>query len=104
MKPLTVIYNSFVNRNLNTVRAIARNHGDPLDRPKHMARYAQYCLYKHEKGVFSYVKWIMRRFQFEFHLFRSSMQIWFIECYLKLFNRGKSKAIINMMKDGLENV
>lgn len=69
-----------------------------------MARYAQYCLYKHDRGLFSYIKWIIRRFQFEFHLFRSSMQFWFIECYLKLFNREKSKEILNMMNVGLENV
>ncbi|XP_037034895.1 uncharacterized aarF domain-containing protein kinase 5 [Bradysia coprophila] len=93
----------FVVRNLNTVRAIARNHGDPLDRPKHMARYAQYCLYKHDRGLFSYFKWILRRFQFEFHLFRSSMQFWFIECYLKLFNRDKSNEILNMMNAGLDD-
>lgn len=91
-------------RNLNTVRAIARNHGDPLDRPKHMARYAQYCLYKHDRGVFSYLKWFVRRFQFEFQLFRSSLQFWFVECYLKLFNRQKSKEILNLMNVGQEHV
>lgn len=94
----------FVVRNLNTVRAIARNHGDPLDRPKHMARYAQYCLYQHDRGLVSYFKWIVRRCQFEFHLFRSSMQFWFLECYLKMFNREKSKKILDMMNAGLENV
>ncbi|KAJ6644157.1 putative aarF domain-containing protein kinase 5 [Pseudolycoriella hygida] len=94
----------FVVRNLNTVRAIARNHGDPLDRPKHMARYAQYCLYKHDRGIVSYFKWIIRRCQFEFHLFRSSMQFWFAQCYVKLFNREKSKEILTLITAGVEDI
>lgn len=74
-------------RNLNTIRAVARNHGDPLDRPVHMARYAQKCIYKYEKGKFSSLKWLMRRIKFEIHLFRLTFTFWCIKTYLGLLNK-----------------
>lgn len=73
----------FFFRNLNTIRAIARNHGDPLDRPAYMARYAQKCIYKYEKGFFSSFKWLKRRITFEIQLLRVSLNFWCIKTYLK---------------------
>lgn len=55
-------------RNLNTIRAIGREHGDPVDRPKLMARYAQSCLYRNENRCVGLVKWLFRRARFEYCL------------------------------------
>lgn len=57
----------FVVRNLNTVRAIAREHGDPVDRLAVMARYAVSCIYR-ERGFFKFFYWLNHRIRFEYYL------------------------------------
>lgn len=76
-------------RNLNTIRAIARNHGDPIDRPSHMAKYAQKCIVKYEKSSIATIKWIWRRLRFEFHLLKSTMIFWCIRTYLNVLTKLK---------------
>lgn len=88
-------------RNLNTIRAIARHHGDPVDRPVFMAKYAQRCIYKNEKFSFvQSIKWLMRRISFDFHLLKMSMKFWFIRNYLDMLkfvgrSAADSDAILN---------
>lgn len=81
-------------RNLNTIRAIARHHGDPLDRPIYMAKYAQRCIYRTEKFKFmQHIKWLIRRIKFDFHLLKVSFQFWIIQKYLNaLAMSGRSSA------------
>lgn len=55
-------------RNLNTVRAIGRMHGDVVNRPKVMAQYAQKCIYRNYHSVKGYFKWLYRRLYFEYSL------------------------------------
>lgn len=91
----------FIVRNLNIIRAIARTHGDPIDRPKHMARYAHKCLYKNEMHGFRQIKWIAKRLQFEFALFKLSLQFWFMRIYLKIITKlgGSSNADVKKLFD-----
>lgn len=73
----------FFHRNLNTVRSIARGHGDPIDRPTHMAKFAQRCLYS--SGGVSFInhfKWLVRRIRFDYHLLKMRMHFWLIRTYL----------------------
>lgn len=55
-------------RNLNTIRAISRQHGDVVDRPRTMARYAQHCIYDNYSSIRSYIFWCYRRLIFEYNL------------------------------------
>lgn len=88
-------------RNLNTIRAIARHHGDPVDRPTYMAKYAQRCIYNTSKFNFiQKIKWVIRRIKFDFHLAKMSFQFWLIRAYLdalKFLGRSSvdSKTILN---------
>lgn len=88
-------------RNLNTIRAIARQHGDPLDRPLYMAKYAQKCIYnKQRDGIIRQFKWIFRRIRFDYHLLQARLQFWFIRMYLNVLlllssSTTNSSAILN---------
>lgn len=94
-----------IHRNLNTIRAIARHHGDPVDRPTYMAKYAQRCIYKMDKFSFiQRIKWLIRRIEFDFHLFKISLQFWFIRTYLDTLSRlglsaADSKTIMHLYDD-----
>lgn len=70
----------FIVRNLNIVRAIARDHGDLVDRPKIMARCAIANLWK-DGNIFSAMR---RKIHFEFRLWKLFMEFWMIRNYLKL--------------------
>ncbi|XP_062540502.1 uncharacterized aarF domain-containing protein kinase 5-like [Armigeres subalbatus] len=81
----------FVIRNLNMIRAIAREHGDPVDRPKVMARGALAALRNKSEGVGSFFFSIFRTINFEYQLWKSSFQFWIANSYLKLLIRlGRS--------------
>ncbi|EDV39312.1 uncharacterized protein Dana_GF25249 [Drosophila ananassae] len=84
----------FVVRNLNTVRGISRQHGDVVDRPRVMARYAQKCLYKHsDKSALQYVRWLGRRVYFEYCLFLSAFKLQLIDWYFNvLYLVGRAPA------------
>ncbi|XP_048509948.1 uncharacterized aarF domain-containing protein kinase 5 isoform X2 [Athalia rosae] len=72
-------------RNLNTIRAIAREHGDPINRYRALARLAvsgkhrtnNRTLWKKLAGTTSYV-W------FETRLWTQSIRLWFINIYIKI--------------------
>ncbi|KXJ79918.1 hypothetical protein RP20_CCG027554 [Aedes albopictus] len=81
----------FVLRNLNTIRAIAREHGDPVDRPKVMARCALAALRQSSVGLRGFFRSVFRRINFEYQLWKSSFQFWLVSSYLKLLTRlGRS--------------
>ncbi|XP_065086804.1 uncharacterized aarF domain-containing protein kinase 5 [Ochlerotatus camptorhynchus] len=81
----------FVLRNLNTIRAIAREHGDPVDRPKVMARCAIAALRQTNRGITGFFRSIFRRINFEYQLWKCSFQFWLVSSYLKLLTRlGRS--------------
>lgn len=72
----------FIVRNLNIVRAIAREHGDLVDRPKIMARFAISNLFTASDGnVFRYMT---RKIHFEFRLWKLFMEFWIMRNYLKM--------------------
>ncbi|XP_055611727.1 uncharacterized aarF domain-containing protein kinase 5 [Uranotaenia lowii] len=77
----------FVIRNLNTIRSIARDHGDPVDRPKVMARGAIAALGSAHQGVRRFFYGTFRRINFEYQLWKASFQFWFVSTYLKLLTR-----------------
>lgn len=81
----------FIVRNLNTVRAIAREHGDPIDRPRVMAQHAVSCINRGRGGVFSFIGYAFRRMRFEIQLFRMTFRYWFAQAYLRLLvNMGRA--------------
>lgn len=86
--------NLFSSRNLNTIRAIARQHGDPVDRATFMAQYAQRCIYTGQKfSIIQNIKWFILRVKFDFHLFKMKFQFWFIRKYLDTLSYlGRSSA------------
>ncbi|KFB44989.1 AGAP006050-PA-like protein [Anopheles sinensis] len=55
-------------RNLNTIRSIARDHGDPIDRPTILARCALAALCPSRLNVRNFVWVTFRRLRFEFLL------------------------------------
>ncbi|XP_055531652.1 uncharacterized aarF domain-containing protein kinase 5-like [Wyeomyia smithii] len=72
-------------RNLNTIRSIAMDHGDLVDRPKVMARCAIAALRRTDRSsIRNFFYSTFRRINFEYQLWKSSMQYWFITSYLKL--------------------
>lgn len=71
----------FIVRNLNIIRAIAREHGDIVDRPKIMARCAIASLIRNGEGMVSYLR---RKLYFEYRLWRTFMEFWIIRNYLRL--------------------
>ncbi|KAG5676108.1 hypothetical protein PVAND_005962 [Polypedilum vanderplanki] len=71
----------FIVRNLNIVRAIAREHGDLLNRPKIMARFAISSLLSSSSNYWEYFK---RKLFFEYRLWKIFMEFWFMRNYLKL--------------------
>lgn len=88
----------FIVRNLNIVRAIAKEHGDLVDRPKIMARCAITNLLTSGGNVFSYFR---RKIYFEFRLWKIFMEFWVIRNYLKMLELlGRApedtSAILNM--------
>jgi aarF domain-containing kinase len=70
----------FIVRNLNIVRAIAREHGDLVDRPKIMARCAITNVLTSGGNIFSYVR---RKICFEYQLWKLFMEFWIMRNYLK---------------------
>lgn len=73
----------FVVRNLNTIRSIAKEHGDLIDRPKIMARYAISTLITSGSGFVSFVR---RKIYFEYRLWRTFMEFWVMRNYLRLLS------------------
>jgi len=71
----------FIVRNLNIVRAIARDHGDLVDRPEIMARFAITTLLASGANFFTFIH---RKVYFEYRLWKLSMNYWLMRNYLKL--------------------
>jgi aarF domain-containing kinase len=71
----------FIVRNLNIVRAIAKEHGDLVDRPKIMARFAISNLLQTGVGFFGFVR---RKIHFEYRLWKIFMEFWVMRNYLRL--------------------
>lgn len=77
----------FVIRNLNTVRSIAWDHGDPVDRVKVMARCAIAALRHTNQSFGMALRTTFRRMRFEYYLWKSSFQFWLAGCYLRVLTR-----------------
>uniref|UniRef100_A0A182R186 ABC1 atypical kinase-like domain-containing protein n=1 Tax=Anopheles farauti TaxID=69004 RepID=A0A182R186_9DIPT len=85
-------------RNLNTIRSIARDHGDPIDRPRIMARCALAALCPSRRDVRNFLWVTFRRLRFEFLLWRQSFHYWIVSNYLKLLTRvGRSPDTSHLM-------
>nr|XP_036671734.1 uncharacterized aarF domain-containing protein kinase 5 [Drosophila suzukii] len=85
----------FVVRNLNTVRAISHQHGDVVNRPRVMARYAQKCLYMQHtrRSPVQFVRWLSRRIYFEYCLFLSAFKLRLLDWYFNmLYFLGRAPA------------
>ncbi|KAH8239984.1 hypothetical protein KR032_010015, partial [Drosophila birchii] len=85
----------FVVRNLNTVRAISHHHGDLVNRPQVMARYAQKCVYMHHRrrSPTQYIRWLSRRIYFEYCLFLSAFKLRLLDWYFNaLYLVGRAPA------------
>lgn len=74
----------FIVRNLNIVRAIAREHGDLIDRPKIMARCAISNLMTTGDNC---IKFLRRKLYFEFRLWKIFMEFWIMRNYLRLLEK-----------------
>ncbi|CRK94097.1 CLUMA_CG007620, isoform A [Clunio marinus] len=97
--PRTLI---FIVRNLNIVRAIAKDHGDLVDRPKIMARCAISNLFK---SGGNFLTTFTRKIYFEFRLWKLFMQYWMMRNYLKLLEfvgraPENTSAILNFEFEG----
>ncbi|KAH8296560.1 hypothetical protein KR054_007969, partial [Drosophila jambulina] len=96
----------FVVRNLNTVRAISHQHGDVVNRPQVMARYAQKCLYMQESrySPLQYIRWLRRRIYFEYCLFLSAFKLRLLDWYFNvLYLMGRAPASARtLMRDMLK--
>lgn len=93
----------FVVRNLNTVRSIAKEHGDLIDRPKIMARYAISTLLSNGNGFFSFVR---RKVYFEYRLWKTFMEFWMMRNYLRFLEAlGRAPAdTSNLLSIELEEI
>ncbi|XP_053675893.1 uncharacterized aarF domain-containing protein kinase 5 [Anopheles nili] len=85
-------------RNLNTIRYIARDHGDPVDRPRILARCALAALCPTRRDVRNFLWVTFRKLRFEFLLWRQSFHYWIVSNYLKLLTRiGRSPDTSHLM-------
>ncbi|XP_041772762.1 uncharacterized aarF domain-containing protein kinase 5 [Anopheles merus] len=85
-------------RNLNTIRSIALDHGDPIDRPRIMARCALAALGPARRTVRNFLWVTFRKLRFEFLLWRQSFHYWMVSNYLKLLTRvGRSPDTSHLM-------
>ncbi|XP_020815935.1 uncharacterized aarF domain-containing protein kinase 5 [Drosophila serrata] len=85
----------FVVRNLNTVRGISHQHGDVVNRPQVMARYAQKCVYMDQSrsSPLQYIRWLSRRIYFEYCLFLSAFKLRVLDWYFNvLYLVGRAPA------------
>ena len=64
-----------------------------------MARYAQKCIYQHEKGYFSSIKWVSRRIRFEYQLFKTYMHLWMIRVSMKILSGLKLSSDASKLLD-----
>ncbi|KDR14244.1 putative aarF domain-containing protein kinase 5 [Zootermopsis nevadensis] len=72
-------------RNLNTVRAIARNHGDPVDRYVVLARSAsQGQFLSDQAGMLQKIFAFRELFLFEMMLWCQSMKLWCVRFYFRV--------------------
>ncbi|XP_052894359.1 uncharacterized aarF domain-containing protein kinase 5 isoform X1 [Anopheles moucheti] len=85
-------------RNLNTIRSIARDHGDPIDRPKILARCALAALCPSRRDVRNFLWVAFRKLRFEFLLWRQSFHYWIVSYYLRMLTRaGRSPDTSHLM-------
>ncbi|XP_058463806.1 uncharacterized aarF domain-containing protein kinase 5 [Malaya genurostris] len=89
----------FVIRNLNTIRSIAMDHGDLVDRPKVMARSAINALLQSNRNFFNVLFLTFRRINFEYQLWKLSFHYWLVSNYLKLLTRlGRAPDTSHLLK------
>ncbi|XP_053665315.1 uncharacterized aarF domain-containing protein kinase 5 [Anopheles marshallii] len=90
-------------RNLNTIRSIARDHGDPVDRPKILARCALAALCPSRRDVRNFLWVTFRKLRFEFLLWRQSFHYWIVSYYLRMLTRvGRSPDTSHLMNINID--
>lgn len=88
----------FIVRNLNTVRAIAREHGDPVDRPRIMAKHAIKSI-RRDGRFSSLISYTFRRIVFEFHLMKMVFKYWLLQYYLGVLTKlGRAPETKNLFR------
>ncbi|KAL3860525.1 hypothetical protein ACJMK2_010643 [Sinanodonta woodiana] len=84
-------------RNMNTVRAITKEHGHPVDRYGIMARSAISGAHKENKQAFSLIgriRAIWERFVFDYRIKTEGWKLWFAFQYLRVLQfLGRAPAI-----------
>ncbi|XP_050074324.1 uncharacterized aarF domain-containing protein kinase 5 [Anopheles maculipalpis] len=90
-------------RNLNTIRSIARDHGDPIDRPTVLARCALSALCPSRRNVRNFLWVTFRKLRLEFLLWRQSFHYWIVSSYLRLLTRvGRSPDTSHLMNINID--
>ncbi|XP_024085197.1 uncharacterized aarF domain-containing protein kinase 5 isoform X2 [Cimex lectularius] len=79
-------------RNINTIRSIARDHGDPINRYKEMARCASYGTFEKRSGSgpIAYFQYWKERTDFEFKLWWGGVKNWVFGIMIKILTLGIS--------------
>ncbi|XP_017774713.1 PREDICTED: uncharacterized aarF domain-containing protein kinase 5 [Nicrophorus vespilloides] len=81
----------FVVRNLNTIRSIAHDHGDPIDRYTVLAREATKTAFSTENNFIKRLTVIPSRVYFEIQLLNGRLMVWFMRTFLNiLYMLGRS--------------
>lgn len=90
-----------VTRNINTIRSIAKGHGNPVDRYSIMARSATQGVFKSEsKSMWSRFKCLLAIAHFEFMLWWTKFRSQLINIYLKFYLTSSEPLLSEMMLVG----
>ncbi|XP_049819455.1 uncharacterized aarF domain-containing protein kinase 5 isoform X2 [Aethina tumida] len=84
-------------RNLNTIRAIAQDHGNPIDRYTVLARVATKCIFSKQDTFFKRLSNMIGRLYFELMLLINKISTWFTEIMIKLVD--KSGAVEDLQRE-----
>lgn len=75
----------FIFRNINTIRAIAKDHGDPIDRFTLMARSAtQGAFVEENAGIIDKLRGFGQRVSFEIHLLTEYFKLLTFRTFYKI--------------------
>uniref|UniRef100_A0A8D8UH63 Uncharacterized aarF domain-containing protein kinase 5 n=1 Tax=Cacopsylla melanoneura TaxID=428564 RepID=A0A8D8UH63_9HEMI len=90
-----------VTRNINTIRSIAKGHGNPVDRYSIMARSATQGVFKSESSSWwSRLKCLLALSHFEFMLWWTNFRSQLLNIYLKFYMATAEPLVSEMMLEG----
>ncbi|CAH0547500.1 unnamed protein product [Brassicogethes aeneus] len=90
-------------RNLNTIRAIAQDHGNPIDRYSVLARMATRTAFQTDNSFINKCYNIPKVCYFEFILLVNKLSTWFTRILLKVVNRSGTVDTLKKLSN-LSNV